>query len=176
MINSLPMPQHTTDKLHFNFGSLLFGNPGEKTTVEIDYPSVKLDDIYLAPLTGKFRASRTARGVFLKGTLQTIMEIECARCNELYQAAAEFHLNDHYYLKEVAPAGEYIIGKDGKLDLGPLVRELAITAVPIKPICKADCQGLCVTCGQNLNHGTCDCVDDDIDPRFAILKQLLEEE
>ena len=169
------MPQHTTDKLHFNFGSLLFGNLGEKTTVEIDYPSVKLEDMLLAPLTGKFRASRTARGIFVKGTLRTIIEIECARCNDNYQAPAKFHLDDHYYLKAVAPAGEYIISKNGNLDLGPLVREWAITAVPIKPICKSECQGLCVTCGQNLNHGTCDCEDDDIDPRLAILKQLLEE-
>lgn len=169
------MPNHTTNKLHFSFGSLLSGTPGEKTIIEIDYPSVKLEDVHLSPLTGKFRASRTARGIFLKGILRTIIEINCARCNDTFQTAAQLHLDDHFFLKESAPAGEYIINKDGKLDLGPLVRELAITAVPIKPICKTDCQGLCVTCGQHLNHGTCECEDDNIDPRFAILKQLLEE-
>lgn len=168
------MPNHTTDRLHFNFGFLLSGNPGEKTTVELDYPSVKLEEVYLAPLTGKFKASRTARGIFLKGALRSILEIDCSRCMDTFQAPARLPLNDHYYLRDVAPPGEFIIGEDGILNLGPLVRELAITAVPIQPICKNACQGLCVTCGVNLNHETCDCEVDDIDPRFAILKQLLE--
>ena len=170
------MPNHTTDRLHFNFGFLLAGNAGENTIVELDYPSVKLDELYLQPLTGKFRASRTARGIYMKGTLRSIMDVECARCNNMFKAAVTMHLDDHYYLRDVAPPGEFIIGEDGILNLGPLVRELAITDVPIQPICKAACAGLCIECGINLNESTCDCEVDDIDPRFAVLKQLLEEE
>ena len=170
------MANHTTDRLHFNFGYLLADNPGESRIVELDYPSVKLDEVYLEPLTGKFRASRTARGIFLKGKLRSIMEIDCARCSHPFKSPVDLLLNDHYYLKADAPEGEFIIPESGKLDLGPLVRELAITAVPMQPICKEDCAGLCVTCGINLNETTCDCEDDDIDPRFAILKQLLESE
>ncbi len=168
------MNNHTTDRLVFNFGFLISGNPGQKTTVELDYPSVKLEEIYLAPLTGKFKASRTARGVFLKGNLRSILEIECSRCTDNFQTPVALPLEDHYFLRDEAPPGEFTIADDGILDLGPLVRELAITAVPIQPICKEDCQGLCVTCGQNFNHGTCDCEVDDIDPRMAVLKQLLE--
>ncbi len=170
------MSNHTTDKLHFNFGYLLAGNAGEKTEIELDYPSVKLEEIFLEPLTGKFRASRTARGIFLKGTLRSIMDVECGRCNTTFKTTVTMHLNDHYYLKDVAPPGEFIIGEDGILNLGPLVRELAITDVPIQIICKPDCAGLCVECGVNLNETSCDCVYDTIDPRLAILKQLLENE
>ncbi len=170
------MPNHTTDKLHFNFGYLLAGNPGENSQVELDYPSVKLEEIYLQPLTGHFRASRTARGIFLKGILRSILDVECGRCNNIFKTAVKMHLNDHYYLKDVAPLGEFTIGEDGLLNLGPLVRELAITSVPIQLICKEDCAGLCVECGANLNETTCDCQEDTIDPRMAILKQLLENE
>jgi uncharacterized protein len=41
-------------------------------------------------------------------------------------------------------------------------------------LCRPDCQGMCPTCGINRNDETCACVDDDIDPRFAALKKLLD--
>ena len=46
--------------------------------------------------------------------------------------------------------------------------------LPISFICKDDCEGLCHKCGKNLNEGTCDCEDDDIDPRMAVLKNFLK--
>ena len=168
------MRPHTTNKLHFNFGFLLSANPGESRRVEMDYPAVRLEELHLEPLTGYFKASRTARGIFLRGKLISFAEAECARCNTHFLHPIELYLDDHYYLPEVAPLGEYVIDETGRLDLGPLVRELAITAVPMQPICKTDCQGLCIECGTNLNETNCDCVDDDLDPRFAILQKLLD--
>lgn len=168
------MRPHTTNKLHFNFGFLLAANPGDSRRVEMDYPAVRLEELHLEPLTGYFKASRTASGIYLRGKLISFAEAECARCNAVFRHPIEIHLDDHYYLPEVAPPGEYIIDETGKLDLGPLVREIAITAVPMQPICKAACQGLCVECGANLNEEDCGCEEDDIDPRFAILQQLLD--
>ncbi|MGB1252417.1 MAG: YceD family protein [Candidatus Promineifilaceae bacterium] len=168
------MRPHTTNKLHFNFGFLLSANPGEHRRVEMDYPAVRIDELHLEPLTGYFKASRTAQGIFLRGKLTSFAEAECARCNSLFLHPMSLHLDDHYYLPEVAPLGEYTIEETGKLDLGPLVRELAITAVPMQPVCKEACQGLCIECGTNLNETDCGCVDEYIDPRFAILQQLLE--
>jgi uncharacterized protein len=45
--------------------------------------------------------------------------------------------------------------------------------MPIQPICRSNCQGLCVECGQNLNEGSCTCSNDQIDSRFAKLQNLL---
>ena len=58
------------------------------------------------------------------------------------------------------------------IDLGQLMREQFYLALPMKPLCREDCQGLCPQCGTNLNRGTCTCRDNWIDPRLAALKEI----
>jgi uncharacterized protein len=52
------------------------------------------------------------------------------------------------------------------------MREQFYLALPMKPLCRDDCQGLCPTCGINWNKGTCDCTNQWEDPRLAALKAL----
>ena len=169
------MSSHTTDKLVFNFGFLLDGPLGEHRRVEIDYPAVKLDDVLLTPLTGYFRASRTAQGIYLKGMLKSQIALTCSRCTDEFVCEIEIELDDHFYVPSQAPDGEYVVPDNGMVDIGPLVREVSLIAAPMQPICRTNCEGLCVECGQNLNEADCGCEADDIDPRMAKLKQLLEE-
>ncbi|MFQ5824407.1 MAG: DUF177 domain-containing protein [bacterium] len=60
-----------------------------------------------------------------------------------------------------------------EIDLTSDVRESLLLAVPMKVVCSDDCKGLCQTCGANLNEGDCQCVHEDIDPRWEALKKLL---
>jgi len=55
------------------------------------------------------------------------------------------------------------------------VRESLILAVPMKPLCEDDCQGLCQRCGTNLNRASCECPTEPVDPRWNDLKILSEE-
>jgi uncharacterized protein len=66
-----------------------------------------------------------------------------------------------------------VVGDDGWLDLGPLLREQAWVDIPMKPLCRPDCQGLCPQCGADLNHESCECDRTEIDPRLAILRDLI---
>ncbi len=169
------MSAYVTKKLMFNFGFLLDGLPGTSRQVEIDYPAVILDDIHLEPLTGQFLAARTAQGIYIHGTLHSNIPAECARCNVAHTHAFVIDLDDHYYLARTAPDPDsFIIHENGILDLGVMVRESAVLSRPIQTICRPDCQGLCMECGINLNTDECDCEEDDIDPRMAALKQLLD--
>ena len=79
-----------------------------------------------------------------------------------------------YYPPGSAPEGAYVVGENGFIDLAPLVHELAWLSVPMQPLCKPDCQGLCMECGHNLNLGDCGCEEENIDPRLSVLKQLLD--
>lgn len=169
-------PSHAADKLIFNFGYLLEGSAGISAPIEIDYPSIKLDDAVFKPLIGSFRASRTTQGIYIKGSLQTDVSNECARCMDTFLNPITIQLDDHFYLRQVAPDGEFVIADDGELDLGPLVRELGLLSHSSQPVCRVDCEGLCQSCGINLNHETCDCDDEELDPRMAVLRQLLQEE
>ena len=81
-----------------------------------------------------------------------------------------------YYPPSAAPEGEFFMGEDGFVDLSPLLRELSLLEIPMQVFCRPDCQGLCMQCGQNLNEGLCACDRDNIDPRLAALKALLDGE
>ncbi len=62
---------------------------------------------------------------------------------------------------------------DGKvIDLEPIVREQVLLALPMNALCREDCGGLCMKCGQNLNEKQCGCDTKFVDPRFAKLKDF----
>jgi uncharacterized protein len=163
-------------KLKFNFGFLLETDLGTSREYELDYPAVHLEeDVVLSPLQGKFTAIKNSRGIYVTGELNSITTAECARCLDALQLPITLELDDlFYYPPNTAPPGEFAIGEDCFIDLAPLVRQLSELAIPMQPFCKPDCKGLCKNCGQNFNEGSCDCVDDDVDPRLAALKALLD--
>ena len=165
-------------RLRFNFGHLLEGDLGAYRDVELDYPEIAIsDDVSLSPLKGKFRATHTSRGIYLQGRLQSSIETDCTRCLETMALPIEIELDDLYYHPaHAAPAGEFTINDDGILDLAPLMRELSLLAVPMQVYCRDTCKGICVQCGANLNEDPCDCVFDDIDPRLAALRVLLDDQ
>lgn len=163
-------------RLRFNFGFLLEANLGASRTIELDYPSILVEDeITLEPLTGSFQAIRNSKGIYVTGTLKSNIESECARCLTPVLLPIPITLDDLFYSPpQSAPPGELIVGEDGFIDLAPLVRQLSLLEVPMQHFCKADCKGLCPNCGHNLNEGECSCPRDEIDPRLSVLRDLLD--
>ncbi|MCA9949730.1 MAG: DUF177 domain-containing protein [Anaerolineales bacterium] len=169
------MSKQSQSRLRFNFGFLLEAGLGTSRIIELDYPTIRVaQDLDLTPLQGVFTATRTSEGVYLSGMLSTNMVFECVRCLEDAEQTIEIDLDElFYYPAHTAPPGEYVIRDDGFVDLAPLVRESALLAIPVQPLCKPNCQGLCMECGQNLNEADCGCDPEDIDPRLAALKDFL---
>lgn len=162
--------------LKFNFGYLLDALPGTSSNIEFDYPRMVLDDTRFEPLHGRFNAARAGEGIYISGDFGTTIAAECARCLAHYQQPITAHADElFYYPPYLAPEGAFVLHEDGNADLGPMVRETLLLAEPMQSICRPDCRGLCLECGQNLNEGTCDCKIDNIDPRLAALKVLLDE-
>jgi uncharacterized protein len=64
---------------------------------------------------------------------------------------------------------------EGKANLVELVAEQIYLALPLKPVCRADCKGLCPHCGANRNEASCGCQADWIDPRLAPLQRLRDD-
>ncbi len=58
------------------------------------------------------------------------------------------------------------------IDAGEILCELLLLELPMRPLCREDCAGLCDLCGQNLNDGPCQCVRDSVDPRWSGLKDI----
>ncbi len=72
---------------------------------------------------------------------------DCSRCLAEFEWVFDKDLQLHYPLES----------SDVFIDLDPEVREEIILEYPIKPLCKVDCQGLCLKCGKNKNEGGCNC-------------------
>ena len=170
--------KHRLSKLRFNFGFLLDGELGARAEVELDYPTIEVsDDVTLSPLKGKFRATRTSKGIYVAGRLESVIETECTRCLDAVYMPITIKLDDLFYHPvSTAPPGEFTIDEDGILDLAPLIRELSLLEIPMQVYCREGCKGICAQCGQNLNEGECECEVDDVDPRFAVLRTLLDDE
>ena len=64
---------------------------------------------------------------------------------------------------------------EDEIDLGQLIWEVLITALPGAVLCSQDCLGLCPQCGANLNLGPCGCKKESRDPRFDVLRNFVED-
>jgi uncharacterized protein len=63
-----------------------------------------------------------------------------------------------------------------EIDLGQMMREQFYLALPMKPLCRPDCQGLCPICGKNRNRESCSCESTWVDPRFEVLRNFKKNE
>ena len=112
-------------------------------------------------------------GILATGTVTAPWRGECRRCLGTAEGILEVAFRELFETKPVD--GEtYQLGQD-TVDLAPLVRELVMLDLSLAPLCRADCRGLCPTCGADLNEAPCECRTDDRDPRWAALDLLLAE-
>ncbi|MBL7201293.1 MAG: DUF177 domain-containing protein [Anaerolineae bacterium] len=136
------------------------------------------DDLAVDAVQGRLRLVRTAEGVWATGVLSIDVDLECARCLFPASETIEVELDERFHLPHVhVPEGEqvYPIDAEHHVDLKPVLRELVIVSMPMQTLCRRDCLGLCPECGRNLNEGPCDCQPDEIDPRLAVLKALMDD-
>lgn len=119
----------------------------------------------------------------LAGTVRSELELPCSRCLEPFRMpvdgtfdqrflpASEMATDDEREMQDEDVDISYY--RDDQIDLNQLLREQFYLALPMKPLCREDCKGLCPQCGTNLNTGTCDCAAAWEDPRLAPLKGLV---
>jgi uncharacterized protein len=120
----------------------------------------------------------------LVGGVKTTLELGCSRCLESFTQPVDAQFDLRYQPHALNTGeGEREIEEDDlstafyendEIDLGQLMREQFYLSLPMKPLCRDDCNGLCPVCGTNLNRAMCDCKRDWEDPRFAALKTLQE--
>ena len=135
-----------------------------------------------APAEVKGRVRRTGVGVAVDGHIDTQVKVECDRCLKPVQlpVSADFALEyitgaDYESSLAVALNEEEMSVSvfDGEsIDVDEIVKEQILLAVPTRMLCREDCKGICPECGSDRNTGECNCVTNDIDPRWAALKNL----
>ena len=160
--------------LKLNVGFLLAAGPGHSHETVFDVPAVRVsDDLDLAYIRGPVRLSRTKEGILVQEQLEVALNEECSRCLENVFTQLTIDLAE-LFSYPVAAGAEFSVSDDGILDLAPLIRAEALIAISGGVLCRPDCKGLCPDCGANLNLTSCSCADEQIDPRMAKLKELLD--
>ena len=136
----------------------------------------------VAPVELEFDIHKDKDKFRLVGHVRTELELTCSRCVEPYRFPIDAEFDQRYLpSSETLSEAEREIEEDDletsyyaddQIDLTELMREQFYLALPMKPLCRDDCKGLCAQCGTNLNTSTCDCAPVWEDPRLAALKQL----
>lgn len=118
----------------------------------------------------------------LAGTVRAELELGCSRCLEPFRMPVDAAIEARFHpATELDTAVEREVGdddletsyyRDEQIDLNELLREQFYLALPMKPLCREDCKGLCPACGINRNTATCGCEASWEDPRLAPLKSL----
>lgn len=149
-----------------------------------DISALDPEIVPLSTLTGQVQMIRTADGVFVLGTLRTNLELNCSRCLDEFSYPLKFRIEEEFRPSiDISTGASLPSGEDEDaatridahhiLDLSEVIRQDILLEMPPHPICRSNCAGLCPVCGQNLNDYPHEHIDEKIDPRLEILKQLL---
>ena len=141
------------------------------------------DDFRVAgPVSLLFDIFKDKARVRLVGHVTAVLELPCCRCLEPFTLPVEASFDLRYQPRATnAGEGERELEEDDlatafydddSIDLGQLMEEQFYLALPMKPLCREECLGLCGVCGTNLNKGSCRCKRDWEDLRLAVLKTL----
>ncbi len=161
--------------LRLNVGFLVNASIGISRDFLFDLPALQCEDLTLTDFEGAAKISRTPQGLLVQGDFNAHTALECVRCLDEYEQNLHVQFTELYAFdrRSVTDSG-LLVPEDAHIDLQPLVREYALLELPIKPLCRETCKGLCSVCGQNLNEKDCGHRPEHDSP-FSVLKQLLDE-
>ena len=173
-------------QLQVNVAQLLKDAIGTTRTFEVDDPELESDDGAPAYVQGALRLTRTDRGIWASGMVAFSVDHLCSRCLAPFAWRGEAKVDDVFlpsvdiatgarlrYRDDDDDADTTSIDEQHVLDLSDTLRQYRLAAIPMAPVCREDCKGICPECGANKNETACTC-ERYQDPRWTVLRELLE--
>lgn len=159
----------------FNVGFIASEEVGYVHQFPFDFDKIQLaDDLELQNFHGAAQISRTPQGLLALGDFSGEAELECVRCLTHFWQPLHWDFTELYaFTKKSVTDSGLLLPDDAHIDLQPILREYALLEIPIKPLCREDCKGLCPVCGENLNERDCGHRPAPDDSPFSKLKDLL---
>lgn len=139
------------------------------------YPDLALQ----GPLQFAGQVENAAPFLELHGQAKARLRLTCARCLAQFELPLQAEIAEAYTNKPEAMSedDEYAVSffEGDEIDIAPAILQALLLELPMQPLCRPDCQGLCPDCGADLNQQPCTCNHQDIDIRFSKLQTLLQE-
>ncbi len=170
--------------LQFNVSLLSQEEIGAVREHTVDCRILVSDEPSHGQVTGVVALMRTNDGILATAQLTSEQAEQCSRCLEDMTVPLKLKVQEEFLLS-VDPVSEstlkppddpdtFSVSATHILDMDEAVRQTWTAALPIQPLCKPACLGLCSECGQNLNEGTCSCSPVP-DQRWGPLRELAQE-
>ena len=168
--------------MYFNVSQLLRESSGATRSYRVDGPFTLLGGTK-ATARGALRLLRTDRGIWVSGALESEVVVSCSRCLTDHSQPVRMPIEEEFFPRwddgsaagstGKLPADEQCrIDENHILDLTDTLRQFYSLGVPMQPVCRGDCAGICLTCGVNLNETPCGCDAAPRDPRWGALLEL----
>jgi uncharacterized protein len=167
---------NTRELLRLNVGFIVHQNVGYSREFPFDFESIHLaPDLDLQKFSGTARITRATQGLLTQFKMRAFINADCVRCLTGCLQLLEIDFTELYAFNQnsITESG-LIVPENGKINLEPLIREEFLLAIPISPLCRTDCKGLCPICGENLNEHQCTHADDVIDHRLDVLISITD--
>jgi uncharacterized protein len=159
-----------------NVGFIVHEEVGYSHQFPLEFEKAVLgDDLTLEHFSGLIVVDRTPQGLLTLGNFSGETTLECVRCLKEFDFSLHCEFTELYAFKQksLSESG-LLMPENGQIDFTPILREYALLELPIKSLCKPDCKGLCIECGQDLNEGDCGHRQQDDNSPFSILKDKLK--
>ena len=133
---------------------------------------------------GSVQFVKTDQGIWVTAQMDSQVDSECCRCLDEYSQGVHITI-DEEAVPKLGPAtgmralDDYelqerlVIDENYVLDLTEPTRQFLALGLPMKLVCREDCQGLCATCGINRNHEVCTCDRVESDAKWGVLLDLI---
>ena len=161
-----------------NVAQLMKELTGATRRVEVHLADLALDeDLTASDVEAHVRLTRTATGILADGRVAGLAELECVRCTERFTTAFDEPFDAEFAptvdvrtglplpLPDDADDDVFMIDHNHELDLTEILRQVAILALPMQPLCREDCPGI----------GIAEEEEEPIDARLVVLGSLLDE-
>lgn len=171
-----------TNLFILKLGSFLPQTTSYSREFPFEQPEIELaDNFSLRQFQGLVTATRSQQGLLIQGDFNGELNLKCVRCLKEYTHLLQWELTKFYvFNRRDASEDDLILPDNAEIDISEFVIEEAQLDIPINPICRENCQGLCQTCGADLNLGDCghediplEEISDEENSPFAGLKNLL---
>jgi uncharacterized protein len=144
----------------------------KEVAVSLDVADLEFDDSRVTdePVDVVLHLESMSNGISVQGTSSATWAGVCRRCVTELSVRMTIDVSE-LYQKEIEDPDAYVIVND-QLNLLPMVRENILVAIPLGPLCRPDCPGLCPQCGVDLAESSCSCENSISDPRWGALEAL----
>jgi uncharacterized protein len=158
---------------------------GRKISKDFEFLSTALVEesaIFLTPVHAELTVKKVGEEILIKGRIATSLSLICSRCLAPFESSIDSRFDLVYLPEELDVIQDQLESDDlnklfyynGRIDIEEVILEQLNLTFPAKPLCSADCQGICPVCGKIIRDSGCGCVTKSSDPRLNKLKTFIK--